>query len=371
MSPGWEQAILKTGCWNSFKALLQMLTLTLVLSVSVGIAVASTAPVSPDSGMMFAKISGLSVPVLLPRQAQENGDQAIQHYNSAVAQTSLSELWIKSPANGRLEVSAENATFQSRKKYALIVANKTSDMQAASIRIENVARLLRQNGFQPVMLALGAGSSLEEKPLDEFYKKISGQFELLMALGGDDVDPSLYGQKKTFARYTHALRDGLEFKLIKTFKQQGRGMFVGICRGHQLGAVVDGHTLYQDLVQEKVVATDHHEASRHPLLMGSELQSIVGIRRTSLTVNSIHHQAVKVNPEANSRPIGYSMDGVVEALEMKNGKGISFQFHPEIMASAESTSLLDRYIGNKFFAAIEKRMDKIRATRLFCPTVHL
>lgn len=338
------------------------------LLVVIGFAVSSEAA----TDLMLANIPGLSVPVLTSINQNETPEQALNRYKKGITQTELSELWIKSSGNTpTLSVSNGAPSFIDKKDYVLIVANKPSDLAAGSTRVENVARLWREQGYEPILLALGAGATLNSQQQNQFHQKIADNFSALMSLGGDDIDPKLYREQKTFARYTHALRDVLEFKLVKTFKDRARGLFVGICRGHQMGAIVDGHTLYQDLVQDKVAKDSHHEASKHFLVMDPEMQRLTGIRRSSVTVNSIHHQAVRVNPLAKSRPVAISDDGIVEALEMKNGKGLSYQFHPELMAAIENTSLLDRYLGNKFFKAIGKKMREVRTSQPLCRRTHL
>jgi gamma-glutamyl-gamma-aminobutyrate hydrolase PuuD len=57
--------------------------------------------------------------------------------------------------------------------------------------------------------------------------------------------------------------------------------------------------------------------------------------------NSIHHQGVRVNPEGLSFPIAFH-EKVVEALQSKNGLGLSVQYHPEIR---------EQLTGNKEFSA--------------------
>lgn len=346
-----------------------LLSLGVLLSVQ---AFAQTSSAQPE--MMMVKIQGLSVPILISKLPNETGAQAVERYHNSIKSSSFNGLWERSSqelSTSKVEIFNENPEFKSAKEYVLIVANRSTDMRAGSARAENVSRLWREQGFQPVLLALGAEASLSPAQRSQFNDKIANQFDVLMSLGGDDVDPSLYNEKKTFSKFTHPLRDRLEFDLVKKFKDKARGLFVGICRGHQMGAVVDGHTLYQDLVEEKVVDHRNHEKGNHPLVMTEELQRLSGLKRSEVTVNSLHHQAVKINPHGASKPLAYSTEGVIEALEMKNGKGISYQFHPEIMAELESTSLLDRYLGKRFFNALTKKMREVRTSRPLCRRTHI
>jgi gamma-glutamyl-gamma-aminobutyrate hydrolase PuuD len=132
----------------------------------------------------------------------------------------------------------------------------------------------------------------------------------------------------------------LELSRIKIFKKKNIGVFFGICRGHQLGAIADGHSLYQDLSADRVADTNHHvnlngqnsteHQTWHHIILNNSLLSRFLNQKLKLQVNGLHHQAVRVNPVADSIPIAFSDDeGIVEALQSKNKKSISVQFHPE------------------------------------------
>ncbi len=163
---------------------------------------------------------------------------------------------------------------------------------------------------------------------------------MLVSLGGDDISPDLYGEEKTFSRNLNLTRDRSELKLVRYFKQTARGIFFGICRGYQMGAIADGHKMHQDLTKTGTGDTDYHinlngkNSSEMQTWHGIDIQKSLLSRflngADQLFVNSVHHQAVKISPSANSEAVAYDdKNHIVEALQGKNNKSVSVQFHPE------------------------------------------
>jgi hypothetical protein len=78
--------------------------------------------------------------------------------------------------------------------------------------------------------------------------------------GGEDVDPSLYGEKALRGTHYNDLRDGFDSAAYSraklTFKGETLKPCVGICRGSQFLNVMNGGRLWQDV--------DRHTSS-HPL----------------------------------------------------------------------------------------------------------
>jgi putative glutamine amidotransferase len=162
--------------------------------------------------------------------------------------------------------------------------------------------------------------------------------DALLFSGGQDIDPSFYGEKPSpFLESVLLKRDHYELALIRiAFKQ--KKPILGICRGMQLINVAFGGTLYQDLPhhfpkptvshnQEPPWETPTHEVT---ILPNTKLHSL--IQTPSLLTNSIHHQAVK-DLATGFQVSAHSSDGVIEAIERPGILGV--QWHPEMM-SAES-----------------------------------
>lgn len=304
--------------------------------------------------------------VILPQEEGATPREAVERYWQRIMNDrELSELLKASgyrPAQGSVEVID---LYQVEKPVAVLVANTFFDYKNENGRIRMLQKQIERNGYQVFVVGLAATAGVSRHEATEFRAMISGQAEMLIALGGDDVSPSLYHEKITHARGTNLARDKEEIRLIYDFKRQEKGFFVGICRGHQMGAVADGHTLYQDLQKDGVVDHSMHRDHRHGMQWSSQAKILFPEQSLSTAVNSIHHQAVRVNTNAKSTVIGLSNDGVVEALAMKNGKGVSFQFHPEYMvAGLYGANMAQIEAGRGFLSATMALEQKTRQPRV-------
>ena len=111
---------------------------------------------------------------------------------------------------------------------------------------------------------------------------------------------------------------------------------LAICRGSQLMNVILGGSLYQDLPSQ-FSGSVAHSGKTHKIALeeGSVLAGLYGT--DSLTVNSMHHQAVK-DPAPGIRITARSADGIVEAWETP--QIVAVQFHPEKMLAAGDSAWL-------------------------------
>ncbi|MFZ3231868.1 MAG: gamma-glutamyl-gamma-aminobutyrate hydrolase family protein [Pseudobdellovibrio sp.] len=295
---------------------------------------------------VFAKVelvvwqaSPASPKIILPKRDNESLTQAVQNYLSAL----LKEPRLKNIIPEKYdqfqmgEISLLNQFDKSTKPLTAINANWFQDMTAEGPRILRNIDMFSRAGTNAYVIALAAEVTLNQTELVEFEHLLVDSFNLMVSLGGDDVSPELYKESKTWSHSTNSLRDSLELNRVKKFKAAGKGVFFGICRGHQLGAIADGHSLYQDLSQDGLANTSDHinldgknstemQTWHHIQIEDSLLKRFLG--KNSLVVNSIHHQAVRTNLNAESFPV--ARDGLVaEALQSKNRLSLSVQFHPE------------------------------------------
>jgi len=165
----------------------------------------------------------------------------------------------------------------------------------------------------------------------------------VLLTGGNDVQPKLYGSKlspqlnKTIGPLDPE-RDSLEFLLIDEIFRQ-RKPLLAICRGQQILNVALGGTLLVDIPQQMPGALRHNQPERkyqvvHEVSLTSDSHLARICARTTLGVNSTHHQAVD-RVATGLRITATSPDGVVEALELAQDAAlsspflISAQFHPE------------------------------------------
>lgn len=279
--------------------------------------------------------------IILPQLENESPAAAVERYLKNV--TDNQELRkISGPIDNVQIKSVQNLPLEnsSGKVRLAFIANWFQDMTAAGERIQRNLKTFSQAGADTYVIALSADLNLANQDAEDFRKEISKNFSLLVSLGGDDISPDLYGEEKTFSRNLNLTRDRSELKLVRYFKHTARGIFFGICRGHQMGAIADGHKMHQDLTKTGTGDTDYHinlngkNSSEMQTWHGIDIQKSLLSRflngADQLFVNSVHHQAVKISPSANSEAVAYDdKNHIVEALQGKNNKSVSVQFHPE------------------------------------------
>lgn len=171
--------------------------------------------------------------------------------------------------------------------------------------------------------------------------------------GGTD-HPAIYGIDDE--------RDFFEVALVK--QAAGRRLPVlAICRGMQVLNVALGGSLIEDVPSEVGDSVKHFvpgEAARTPhqyvsLQEGSRLSRILGA--SQMQVNSIHHQAVR-SPAPGLRPVAWSDDGVIEALEpdQPDWPLLAVQWHPEHLVHDQASA-------RRLFNSLVMAADVYRQTR--------
>ena len=158
--------------------------------------------------------------------------------------------------------------------------------------------------------------------------------DALLLTGGDDVDPTCYGEERLpCCGALTPRRDRLELVLIAHALQKGLPI-LGICRGMQILNAALGGTLYQDIAEQYGTALKHPcndiptgDAHAVRYVPHTTLHAIMGLDESM--VNSRHHQAVKMLAPG-MRACAYAPDGLVEAMEADDGRPIlAVQWHPE------------------------------------------
>lgn len=149
-----------------------------------------------------------------------------------------------------------------------------------------------------------------------------GEIGLVVFTGGEDVDPSLYNQKKHPFTYCNSLRDAEEIAAFKRASAVNLPL-VGICRGSQFLCVMAGGTLIQHI---------NNHGGYHTIRTNDD---------RLLRVNSTHHQMQ--NPPKNAVVLAWAEpkrsheyywdtpEKEFECVAYPNINAVGMQYHPEAM----------------------------------------
>lgn len=180
-----------------------------------------------------------------------------------------------------------------------------------------------------------AGPSWEQKAFADMFVKAKCQraespetADLVVFVGGVDVDPALYGQKahpKTDVPDHH--RDGEDMALYMTCLTQGIPM-LGVCRGAQFLNVMNGGTLYQD-VTNHVGDHDVYDIRARKTFKASSVHHQLVVRNTlgGMTVLADASRQSKKYGETIQEIEGTGLD--VEAFFYRDTCSLGVQGHPE------------------------------------------
>ena len=159
----------------------------------------------------------------------------------------------------------------------------------------------------------------------EVVNYIDKDIDLIQFTGGEDVDPSYYGQTKHPRTFSNPRRDAEEAGIF--YEWQGHLPMAGICRGGQFLNVMNGGTMWQHVNNHGLTKT--HDA-------------LCLVTETVYQVTSTHHQMMipsingKVLLTANLSTVREDADTVIEgvgtdieAVYYGDTQSLCFQPHPE------------------------------------------
>ena len=192
------------------------------------------------------KVPG-AVDLLIPQLEQTSSKNFSQLYLNRLNQSSTYQaLMDVSYTRQEGEFSAYQAYSKNRPNIAL-VANRPGHMELTDIVFPTVLSELELAGAKAYVIPVGLELVLSKIELRQFHQLLSQRVPALVHLGGADVHPHLYGEDFRGARDTFYERDLTELNLARTYIEQGKGMIVGFCRGHQIIGVAQGLKLIQDI----------------------------------------------------------------------------------------------------------------------------
>jgi len=214
-----------------------------------------------------------------------------------------------------------------------------------------------QSPYVQALLAVGVeGSEIDLVSASDAPRVRAGDYDGILFTGGEDVDPSFYGEEKRHESvHDHRPRDEFEFSLLKGALAR-RVPILGICRGVQMINVGFGGSLYQDMKEDADPQFDHRQTDlgksrqepTHTVLVTDGESGLGMIVQGACRVNSLHHQAVK-RVGRGLKVTARSEDGFVEAVESAEAYPflMAVQWHPEEMVnnSAEQREIFVRFVG--------------------------
>jgi len=178
----------------------------------------------------------------------------------------------------------------------------------------------------------------------------------LLLTGGPDLDPSCYGaEPHPQLGPTDPVVDAFEIELCRTAYRRGMPI-LGICRGTQVINVARQGTLHQHVpdfikgvVEHRQALPGHHTTHEVRVAPDSSLAQTTG--GGPVMVNSFHHQAID-RLGLDLRPVAWSKDGLIEAVEAKGGQFgkrgqfvVGVQWHAEtLVGEAEQLALFEQLI---------------------------
>ena len=163
-------------------------------------------------------------------------------------------------------------------------------------------------------------------------KKLPEDADGLLLMGGVDVNPKLYGEKRgEQTQSPENDRDEHEKGLLEDALTRDVPV-LAICRGFQLLNVTMGGSLLQHIDDDSHRARND-ESAWHEVVVSDKASRLAGAYEgeDKLRVNSRHHQGASEPVLAHDlRCVASSHDGYVEAVESATHRWIvGVQWHPE------------------------------------------
>jgi len=166
----------------------------------------------------------------------------------------------------------------------------------------------------------GTVTTVSPQNVSAVEKALAQPFDALLLTGGGDVDPRRYGEKPHARTYgVNETRDRTEWSALERAEALGVPV-LGICRGSQLMAVHNGGRLKQHI--------NGHRGTSHLVWAqpGTHFKRIIG---NAMGCVSLHHQIV-LRHGAGFRVAARNREGMIEAIESRDGRCLGVQFHPEM-----------------------------------------
>lgn len=196
-------------------------------------------------------------------------------------------------------------------------------------------------------IKLAGGTPILLAPKKEFIEDYLTLVDGILLIGGYNINPSLYGEKKMFNhKLANPERIDFELKIVRAAFIK-KIPILGICLGCQMINVAFGGSLYQDIRKQIKGCLGHETKNKSAHKVFVYEKSLLGkiLKKKSFFVNSTHMQAVKKLGKG-LEGVAFSKDGVCEAIAHSKAKFIwGLQWHPEkIIDLPESKKIFKAFI---------------------------
>ena len=165
------------------------------------------------------------------------------------------------------------------------------------------------------------------EPVASYIPDLNMDYDGLILCGGNDLDPSFYGQEIAGSVKIDRPRDDAEWAYLTEFLKTGKPI-LGICRGFQLLNAFFGGDLIQHL---DTVSTHRGDLEHYPVhnVCSAENSFLRRMYGEKFSVNSCHHQGIKTLGKGLV-PTAFAGD-LIEAFEHETLPIFAVQWHPEKM----------------------------------------
>jgi len=192
-------------------------------------------------------------------------------------------------------------------------------------------------------------------------KDILSRVDGLIIIGGQDIDPRIYGEELV-VKYDPSLkgagvpfhrpmdlapnrkRDDFEISLYQSAMEMGIPV-LGICRGMQLINVAEGGTLIQEMDQDEMdhSAGDDGFVHHHPVEFSNDSFIKRALETSHYFTSSIHHQAIGRMGSALHKA-GWAPDGNIEVIERVDDNHFAIGVLGHIEQTRRNLPLYDRLV---------------------------
>lgn len=171
----------------------------------------------------------------------------------------------------------------------------------------------------------------------------------LLMTGGNDYDPSLYGEKNTTPDHSKIMtqRSLFDIKIVKSAIIKDTPV-LGICGGMQAINIAFGGAIVQHIPH--TVETDINHESRdatqvaHTVSVEFDTLLHTIVQKETFEVNSFHHQALKTlgkGLRVNAR----AEDGIIEGIESTQHRFcMGVQWHPEYLVTISDKKIFEAFV---------------------------